>query len=77
MTDIHELFCANLKILRERRGFTQEKMSEKLDIGVRSYQKIEYGYKTRTHWPTPERIKELAKILKCDTVEFFKPVKKS
>lgn len=71
MTDIHELFCANLTFLRNKRGFTQERMSEKLDMDIRSYQKIEYGYKTESHWPNPARLKELARILKCDTVDFF------
>lgn len=77
MTDLHELFCLNLISLRNKKPLTQEKMAEKLRIGVRSYQKIEYGYKTGTHAPSFERIKQLAKVLKCDTVDFFKPVKKA
>lgn len=72
MTDIHKVFCRNLAVLRGKRGLSQEKMSEKLDIGIRAYQKIEYGYKTGTHWPSPDRLRSLAKILKCDTVDFFK-----
>lgn len=33
----------NLKEARKKAGLTQQAMADKLDIGLRHYQKIEYG----------------------------------
>nr|BFD63149.1 hypothetical protein BdHM001_18300 [Bdellovibrio sp. HM001] len=77
MTDIHKLFCQNLTTLRKKRGFTQEDFAEAMGTSVRYAQALEYGYKTGRHWPSPSKLRTLAKVLKCDTQDFFKPVKKA
>lgn len=75
MQDIHAVFCKNLKRIRETRGFSQQDMADKLKLKhLQSYQETEYGYKKGLAWPTPERIKKLAKILKCKPTDFFKEV---
>lgn len=77
MTNVHRLFCSNLTRLRKDRGYTQEDLAEKMGTSVRYAQALEYGYKNNRHWPSPLKIKKLAKILKCDALEFFKPIKKN
>ena len=77
MTDIHKTFCLNLTRLRKDRGMTQEKFAEKLETSVRYAQSLEYGYKEGRNWPSPEKLKQLSRILKCDTLDFFRVVKKS
>ncbi|WP_413581109.1 hypothetical protein [Bdellovibrio sp. HCB288] len=47
-----------------------------MGTSIRYAQALEYGYKTGRHWPSPEKLRKLAKLLKCDTVDFFKPIKK-
>ena len=76
MTDIHKLFCQNLTALRNKRGWTQEEFAYQMGTSVRYAQALEYGYKSGRHWPRPEKIASLAKLLKCDTQDFFKSVKK-
>lgn len=77
MTDIHKVFCLNLKRIRAKSKHTQESASVLLKTGIRTYQRLEDGYKTGTKWPTPNMVKRLAKAFKCDTMDFFKPVKKN
>lgn len=77
MTDIHKTFCLNLTALRLKRGITQEKLAEKMDTSVRYAQALEYGYKSGRHWPSPNKIRQLARILKVDTPDLFKAIKKT
>ncbi|XGC82058.1 helix-turn-helix domain-containing protein [Bdellovibrio bacteriovorus] len=76
MTDMHKVFCKNLTLLRKKRGLTQEAFAEKLGTSVRYAQYLEYGYKEGINWPSPSKLRQLARILKCDTSDFFKPLKK-
>jgi transcriptional regulator with XRE-family HTH domain len=41
--NIKEIFGANVKLYRKRKGFSQEVLSEKLDIGPNHLSKIERG----------------------------------
>jgi transcriptional regulator with XRE-family HTH domain len=73
MQDIHAVFCSNLKRIRKAKGLTQQDMADKLKIkNVQTYQEIEYGYLKGLAWPRPDRIKQLAKALKCKPTDFFK-----
>ena len=36
-------FCEHLRYLRESRGLKQKDVAQKIDIGVHTYQRYEYG----------------------------------
>lgn len=57
------IFAERLKEKRKNKGYTQEKMSQMLDIGQSAYAKWENG---RTE-PTLENIVKLSKILDTTT----------
>lgn len=61
--DTYEVFRERIRILRKKRGFTQEKMAQLLNMGQSSYAKWENG---RTE-PTLKSIIELSKILDIST----------
>ena len=62
-----ENFPSKLKEKRKNKGYTQEKMSQMLDIGQSAYAKWENG---RTE-PTLENVVKLAKILDTTTDELL------
>ena len=75
MQDIHTVFCRNLKLIRESKGLTQQDMADHLKLkSVQSYQEVEYGFKKGLAWPRPDRIRKLARILKCKPTDFFKEI---
>jgi transcriptional regulator with XRE-family HTH domain len=74
MMDIHQVFCTNLSKIRSNRRLTQQEMADKLNVSLNYYQQLEYGYQTGRQWPRPEKIKRLAKTLKCKPTDFFKEI---
>lgn len=52
-------FAENLRIARDRRGYTQSYMAEKMGIDKSTY----CGYETGKRQPDVEKIKQIAKIL--------------
>ena len=62
-----QIFIANLKRLRKNR-YTQEKLSEKIGLSLRGYQKYEQGESE----PNFEMIGKIAAALGCDASELLK-----
>jgi transcriptional regulator with XRE-family HTH domain len=67
MTDFQKKFGARIKELRKRREMTQEQLSEKIDIGVRSLGKIETG----KSFPSVETLEKLVLALNTTNPELF------
>jgi len=67
MTYFQKKFGARVKELRKRRGFTQEKLAEKINIGVRSLGKIETG----NSFPSCETLEKLIVALQTTNLEIF------
>lgn len=67
MTDFQKKFGLRIKELRKRGKMTQEQLSEKIDIGVRSLGKIETG----KSFPSVETLEKLALALNSTNLELF------
>lgn len=67
MTNIQKCFGARVKELRKRQGLTQEQLSEKINIGVRSLVKIETG----KSFPSPETLEKLTAAFQTETSSLF------
>ena len=67
MTDFQKKFGARVKELRKRRGYTQEVLAEKVNIGVRSLGKIENG----NSFPSCETLEKLIVALQTTNLEIF------
>ena len=67
MTDFQKKFGARVKELRKRCGLTQEKLAEKINIGVRSLGKIETG----NSFPSCETLEKLIVALQTTNLEIF------
>lgn len=68
MANIKKLLGARIKELRKKRGLTQEKMAELIEISPPSVSKIESGI----YHPTEENIKKIAEVLNVEIFELYK-----
>ena len=59
MTVFQQKLGARIRVLRKKRGYTQEILAEKLNIGVRSLRKIESG----SGMPSSNTLENLTKVL--------------
>ena len=69
-TDIKEIFAANLKENRRKKGLTQEKLAETADISLRYIAMLELG----KGFPSGEMLEKLAKALDIQAFQFFYPL---
>lgn len=60
------IFSDRLKKARENKGLTQEQISEKLKIGIRTYQHYEATSPSNVRIPNLETIVEICSLLDCD-----------
>lgn len=65
MANINKLLGKRIKEIRKKRGYTQEKLAELLEISASSISKIESGI----FHPSEENLENIAKVL---NVEIFK-----
>jgi len=69
-TDIKEIFAANLKENRRKKGLTQEKLAETADISLRYIAMLELG----KGFPSGDMLEKLAKALDIQAFQFFYPL---
>ena len=69
-TDIKEIFAANLKENRRKKGLTQEKLAETADISLRYIAMLELG----KSFPSGEMLEKLAKALDIQAFQLFYPL---
>jgi len=64
-----KILQANLKRLRQARGWTQQEVAEKSGLEYKYYQRVEAG-----HWPGLQlrTVDKLAKAFKVEVAELFK-----
>ena len=67
MTEDNEIISKNIKAVRAQRGYTQGQVANMLNISVPTYIKME-NYPLESKFI---KIKELAKVLKCNVRDFF------
>lgn len=67
MTALQKKFGARVRELRKKRGYTQEQLSEFLDIGIRSLGKIETG----NSFPSTETLEKIISVFKISAQELF------
>ena len=69
-TDIKEIFAANLKENRRKKGLTQEKLAEIANISLRYIAMLELG----KSFPSGEMLEKLAKALDIQAFQLFYPL---
>ena len=69
-TDIKEIFAANLKENRKKKGLTQEKLAEIADISLRYIAMLELG----KSFPSGDMVEKLAKALDIQVFQLFNPL---
>ena len=69
MTQTRELLAYNIKMLRKKTGFSQEKLAEAADLSAQTISDIE-GCRT---WVSDKTLEKLASILKVDVFQLFIP----
>jgi transcriptional regulator with XRE-family HTH domain len=62
-----ELLGARIKELRKKRGFTQQKLSEIIEIDPKHLSRIEVG----KSYPSLETLDKISKVLKMELRDFF------
>jgi len=67
--DLRALLADNIKKFRAKRGWSQLKLSEKLDISTNFLSEIENG----KGWVSPLTLVKLASALDVEVFELFKP----
>jgi transcriptional regulator with XRE-family HTH domain len=67
--ELRELLSANIKRFRNRRGWSQANLAEKLDISTNFLSDIE----TTKGWVSPLTLAKLATALNVEVYELFKP----
>jgi len=70
MAQIKELLALNIKTLRKKWGFSQEKLAEATNLSTQSISDIE-GCRT---WVSDKTLERLAKALKVDIFQLFIPL---
>ena len=68
-TELRNLFSVNIKRYRARKGWSQAKLAEKMDISTNYLSDIETG----RGWVSPFSLIKLANSLEIDVYELFKP----
>ena len=68
--DIKEIFAANLKENRRKKGLTQEKLAESADISLRYLAMLELG----KSFPSGEMLNKLAQALDIQAFQLFYPL---
>ena len=66
---VKKLLALNIKILRKRQGFSQEKLAEAVNMSAQSISDIE-GCRT---WVSDKTLEGLAKVLNVDIFQLFMP----
>ena len=69
MAQVKELLALNIKMLRKKRGLSQEKLAEIADLSAQSISDIE-GLRT---WVSDKALERLAKALNVDIFQLFIP----
>jgi transcriptional regulator with XRE-family HTH domain len=69
MAQAKELLALNIKMLRKKWGFSQEKLAEATSLSAQSISDIE-GCRT---WVSDKTLEKLAKALNADIFQFFMP----
>jgi len=59
----------NIKRFRKRKGLSQERLAEKMDISTNYLSDIE----RKKNWPSPVSLTKLANALEIEVFELFKP----
>ena len=67
--EVRGLLSVNIKRFRNRRGWSQAKLAERLDISTNYLSDIE----TKKGWVTPTTLAKLADVLGIEVYELFKP----
>jgi transcriptional regulator with XRE-family HTH domain len=67
--ELRAILAENIKKFRNRRGWSQSILSEKLDISANYLSSVETG----KGWVSPLTLAKLAKILEIEVFELFKP----
>jgi transcriptional regulator with XRE-family HTH domain len=67
MMDIKEIFAENLRKKRRKRGLTQEKLAEKVEMSLQYLALLEMGRK----FPSGEMLEKLATALDIETYELL------
>jgi transcriptional regulator with XRE-family HTH domain len=67
--ELRRVLSANIKRFRNRRGWSQAKLAEKLDISTNFLSDIE----TQKGWVSPLTLAKLAQALNVEVYELFKP----
>lgn len=65
--DLKQVFGSNVKYYRYQRKFTQEKLSEIIDLNLSYLSQIENG----NYGPSFEKIETIAKALRVEPFELF------
>ena len=66
---VKELLALNIKVLRKKRGFSQEKLAEVTDLSAQTISDIE-GCRT---WVSDKTLDRLAKVLNVAVFQLFMP----
>jgi len=69
MADIKEIFAANLKENRRKRGLTQEKLAEMANMSLHYLATLELG----GNFPSGEMLEKLAQALDIQAFQLFTP----
>ena len=67
MTNLREIFAHNLKAKRQKCGFTQAKLAEKVGVSTHHIAMIEIA----RHYPTMELVERIANALEIEIYELF------
>ena len=67
MSNIKDCFGQNLKYLRKSKGYTQEQLSEKINIDIRQYSRIETG----KGFPSLATLEKICEILDISPAYLF------
>jgi len=67
--DLRSLFSQNIKRYRQMKGWSQEKLAEKMEISTNYLSEIE----TERGWVSPFSLVKMANALGIDVYELFKP----
>lgn len=68
-TELHEIFCQNVRIIRGRMALTQVDLAKRLKVGQNVVSQIENGRND----PTLTTVNRIAKALKVSPAELLTP----
>ncbi len=68
-TELRTILSKNIKRYRQRKGWSQAKLAEKMDISTNYLSDIE----TKRGWVSPFSLVKLANALEIEVFELFKP----